>query len=193
MGRPKQNRFEISAILNIGHVDGSCIDTIHGGSPHPQANVESRFFNFCQAIMLSSFPARFDALDASLNASFQPARLQFTEDYLLISQNCAQQGRSLVLLNNPFSSLGYLEGIQDLAHFNIPERITNISEEYRGTFLLADSARDEALSSLRTYENTVYAEVEGLRLTAISRSTDIETYLFQLAGEQNYSKPPTKP
>jgi hypothetical protein len=87
-------------------------------------------------------------------------------------------------LSNHFSSLGSLKGIQDLSQFNIPERITNISEEYRAAFLLADSARDEALSSLRTYENTVITEVENLRLAAVSRSTDIETYLFQLAGEQ---------
>ena len=134
--------------------------------------------------MFSSFPARFDALSASLNASFPPARLHFQGDYISISQNCAQQGRSLVLLNDHFSSLGSLEGIQDLSQFNIPDRITNISDEYRAAFLLADSARDEALSSLRTYENTVITEVERLRISAVSRSTDIETYLFQLAGEQ---------
>jgi hypothetical protein len=127
---------------------------IYGGSPHLQANVESRFFNFCQAIMLSSFPARFDALAASLNASYPPARFHLQGAYLLISQNCAQQGRSLVLLNNHFSSLCFLEGIQDLSQFNIPERITNISEEYLATFLLSNSARDEALSSLRTSMKT---------------------------------------
>jgi hypothetical protein len=56
--------------MYICHVDGSCIDTIHGGSPHPQANVEFRFFNFCQATTLSSFPARFNALAVSLSASY---------------------------------------------------------------------------------------------------------------------------
>ena len=61
------------------------------------------------------------------------------------------------------------------------------------TFLLADSTRDEALLSLRTYEKTVIAELEELRRTAISRSTDIETYFFQLAGDQYYSSPPTRP
>jgi hypothetical protein len=87
-------------------------------------------------------------------------------------------------LNEHLTSLGSLEGIQDLSPFNIPDRITNISDEYRAAFLLADSARDEALSSLRAYENTVITEVELLRTSAVSRSTDIETYLFQLAGEQ---------
>jgi hypothetical protein len=121
--------------------------------------------------MLSPFPARFNALAASLNASYPPARLHFQGDYLSISQNCAYH----------FSSLGSLERIKDLSQFNITERITNISEEYRATFFLADSAQDEALSSLRTYENAVIAEVENLRRAAISRTTDIETYLFQLA------------
>ena len=101
-----------------------------------------------------------------------------------ISQNCAQHGRSLVLFNEHLTSLGSLEGIQNLFQHNIPDRITNISEEYRAAFLLADSARDEALLSLRTYENTVITEVESLRVSAVSRSTDIETYLFQLSGEQ---------
>jgi hypothetical protein len=87
-------------------------------------------------------------------------------------------------LNNHFQSLGSLDGIQDLSQFNIHDSITNISDEYRAAFLLADGARDEVLSSLRTNENTVITEVERLRIAAVSRSTDIETYLFQLAGEQ---------
>jgi hypothetical protein len=160
----QNNRFEFFRHLdNTCHVDGSCSDTIHGGSPHPQANVESRFLNSSPATIFSSFPARFEALAVSLTASYPPARLHFQGDYISISQNCVQQGRSLVLLKNHFSSLGSLEGIQDLSHSNIPERITNISEEYRAAFLLADSARDEALSSLHTYENTVITEVENLR------------------------------
>jgi hypothetical protein len=115
---------------------------------------------------------------ASLNASYPPARLHFQGDYLLISENCAKQGHLLILLNNHFSPLGSLEGVQDLSQFNLREHITNISDEYRATFLLSNSARDEALSSLRTYENKVIAEVESLRLATVSRSTDIETYLF---------------
>jgi hypothetical protein len=134
--------------------------------------------------MFSSFPACFDALSASLTASFPPAKLHFSGDYISISQNCAQHGRSLVLLNEHLTYFGSLEGIQDLFQYNIPDRITNISEEYRAAFLLADSARDEALLSLRTNENTVITEVESLRVSAASRSTDIETYLLQLSGEQ---------
>jgi hypothetical protein len=86
--------------------------------------------------------------------------LNFTsKEIISISQNCAQQGRSLVLLNDHLSSLGSLEGIQDLFQFNIPGRIINISDEYRAAFLLAESARDEVFSSLRTYENTIITEV----------------------------------
>jgi hypothetical protein len=99
------------------------------------------------ATMLSTFPARFNALAASLNASYQSARLHFKGDYSPLSQNCTQQGRSLVLLNNHLTTLGSLEGIQDLLHFKIPERITNISDEYRATFLLSNNARDEVLST----------------------------------------------
>jgi hypothetical protein len=49
--------------------------------------VEFRFLNFHQAIMLSLFPARFDALPASLNASYPPACLHLKGDYFPISQN----------------------------------------------------------------------------------------------------------
>jgi hypothetical protein len=62
------------------------------------------------------------------------ARLHFQGDYISISKNCAQQGHSLVLLNNHFSSLGSLDGIQDLSQFNIPDHITNISDEYRAAW-----------------------------------------------------------
>jgi hypothetical protein len=67
-----------------------------------------------------SFPARFEALAASLNASYPPVRLHFQGEYISTSQNYAQQGPSLVLLNDHFTSLGSLEGIQDLSQFNIP-------------------------------------------------------------------------
>jgi hypothetical protein len=79
------------------HVDGSCIDTIHDGSLHSQTNVELIFFNFRPETILSSLPARFNALAISLNASYPPARFHFQEDYISISQNCAQQVRSLVV------------------------------------------------------------------------------------------------
>jgi hypothetical protein len=78
--------------------------------------------------MFSSFTARFDAISASLTASFPPAKLHFQGDYISISKNCAQQGCSLVLLNDHLTSLGSLEGIQDLSQYNIPDRITNISD-----------------------------------------------------------------
>ena len=131
-----------------------------------------------------SSSARFNALSASLTASFPPAKHHFSGDYISLSQNCAQHGHSLVLLNEHLTSLGSLKGIQDFLPFNIPDRITNISEEYRAAFLLADSARDDTLLSLRTYENAVITEVESFRASATSHSTNIETYLFQLAAEQ---------
>ena len=134
--------------------------------------------------MFNSFPARFDAISASLTASFPPAKLHFQGDNISLSQNCALQGRLLVLLNEQLTSLGSLEGFQDLSPCNIPGRITNITDEYRAASLLADSAREETLSSLRTYENKIISEVELLRTEAVSRSTDIETYLFQLDSEQ---------
>jgi hypothetical protein len=61
--------------------------------------------------MFSSFTTRFEAVAASLTASFLPAQIHFTGDYTPISQNCAQHGRSLVLLDNHFNSLGSLDGI----------------------------------------------------------------------------------
>ena len=131
-----------------------------------------------------SSSARFNALSASLTASFPPAKHHFSGDYISLSQTCAQHGQSLVLLNEHLSSLGSLKGIQDFLPFNIPDRVTNISEEYRAAFLLADKARDETLFSLREYENTTITEVEILRADATSHSTNIETYLFQLAAEQ---------
>ena len=143
------------------------------------------FFSSTLAQQSCSAPsARFNALSASLTASFPPAKHHFSGDYISLSQNCAQHGHSLVLLNEHLTSLGSLEGIQDFFPFNIPDRITNISEEYRAAFLLADSARDETLLSLRTYENAMITEVESLRASATSHSTNIETYLFQLAAEQ---------
>jgi hypothetical protein len=145
--------------------------------------VEFFFLNSRPAIMFSS-SARFNALSASLTASFPPAKHHFSGDYITHSQNCAQHGHSLVLLNDHPISLGSLEGIQDFFPYNIPDRLTNISEEYRAAFLLADSAQDETLQSLRTYENAMITEVESLRASATSHSTNIETYLFQLAAEQ---------
>jgi hypothetical protein len=88
-------------------------------------------------------------------------------------------------LNNHFVSLGSLDGIHDLAQFTIPERITDIPHEYRSAFLLSNDSRDEEIQNLRSYELKVITEVETLRFAAISRSTNIETYLFQLHGEQN--------
>jgi hypothetical protein len=142
-------------------------------------------FDSSQDIMFYSFPARFEAVAASLTACFLPAKIHFTGDYHSISKNCAQHGRSFVLLNNHFVSLGSLDGIQDLTHFTIPERITDIFQEYRAAFLLSNSSRDEEIQNIRSYERKVITEVETLRTDAISRSTNIETYLFQLHGEQN--------
>jgi hypothetical protein len=83
-------------------------------------------------------------------------------------------------LNNHFNSLGSLDGIKDY----IPDRITDIPQEYRSAFLLSDGSRDEEIQNLRSYELEVITEVEDLRVAAIARSTNIETYLFQLHGEQ---------
>jgi hypothetical protein len=134
--------------------------------------------------MFSSFSTRFEAVAASLTASFPPAQIHFTGDYLPISQNCAQHGRSFVLLNNHFDSPGSLDGIKDFTPFIIPKRITGIPQEYRSAFLLSDGSRDVKIRNLRLYELEVITEVENLRVAAISRSTNIETYLFQLHGEQ---------
>ena len=180
----QNNHFKIFRHLNITrHVDGSCTAIIHDAPLHSQTNVEFFPLNSRPAIMFSS-SARFNALSASLTASFPPAKHHFSGDYISLSQTCAQHGQSLVLLNEHLSSLGSLKGIQDFFPFNIPDRITNISEEYRAAFLLADNARDETLLSLRTYENATITEVENLRASANSHSTNIETYLFQLAAEQ---------
>ena len=108
------------------------------GAPFNQRGNYSRF-------LFSSYTARFEAVAASFTASFPPAQIHFTGDYTPISKNCAQQGRSLVLLNNHFVSLGSLNGIQDLTQFNIPERITDISQEYRAAFLLSTSSRDKEI------------------------------------------------
>jgi hypothetical protein len=95
--------------------------------------VEIHLLDFSQDIMLNSFPARFEAVAASLTASFQPEKIHFNGEYHSISENCAQHGRSLVL-----------DGIQDLTQFNIPERITDQSRKvltsYRMRFLLPSSS-----------------------------------------------------
>jgi hypothetical protein len=68
-------------------------------------------FAYSQDSMFSSSSDRFEAVAASLTASFPPAQIHFTGDYLSISQNCfAQHGRSFVLFNNHFDSLGSLDG-----------------------------------------------------------------------------------
>ena len=165
------------------NVDGSCAAVIHDAPHHSQTNVEFFPLNSRPAIMFS-FSARFNALSTSLTASFPPAKHHFSGDYISLSQTCAQHGQSLVLLNEHLLSLGSLTGIQDFLRFNIPDRTTDISEEYRAAFLLADTARDETLQSLRTFEGATITEVENLRAEATSHSTNIETYLFQLAAEQ---------
>jgi hypothetical protein len=136
-----------------------------------------------RSTMFSIYPARFQALAASLDTSYPQARIHFKEDYSSLSQNCAQQGRSLVLLNEHLSSLGSLEGIQDIIQFNIPERITNINNEYRAAFRLADTARDAELSSLHAFEDETMETVKTLLQSANARSTNIETYLLQLDGD----------
>ena len=134
--------------------------------------------------MFSSFTTRFEAVAASFTASLPPTQIHFTGDYALISKNCAQHGRSFILLDNHFNYLGSLDGIKDLTPFTIPERITDIPQEYRSASLLSDGSRDEEIKNLRSYELEVIAQVEDLRVAAIARSTNIETYLFHLNGDQ---------
>ena len=170
------------AILIYCHVDGGCT-IIHDAPAHPSTNVEIILTSVSDS-MFSSFSTRFEAVAASFTASFPPAQIHFTGDYTPISQNCAQHGRSFVLLDNHYHSLGSLNGIKDLTPFSIPERITDIPQEYRSAFLLSDGSRDEEIQNLRSYELEVIAQVENTRVAAIARSTNIETYLFQLNGDQ---------
>ena len=176
----QKDRLKNIRHLKTCHVDGGCTST---HEDHLSTNVEI-ILTFVPDNMFSSFTTRFEAVAASLTASFPPAQIHFTGDYTPISQNCAQHGRSFVLLDNHFQSLGSLDGIKDLIPFSIPERITDIPQEYRSAFLLADVARDEEIKTLRLYELEVIAQVENLRVAALARSTNIETYLFQLNGDQ---------
>ena len=175
----QNNRFEILRHLNnICHVDGGCAST---HEDHLSTNVEILLAS-SQDIMFSSFPARFEAVAASLTASFPPAKIHFTGDYHSISQNCAQHGRSFVLLNNHFVSLGSLDGIQDLTHFTIPERITDIPQEYRSAFLLSNGSRDEEIQNLRSYELEVIAEVENLLSQVEIYSARVVVYTLRKGG-----------
>ena len=178
----QNNLFKNFRHLKIScHVDGSCAAAIHDA--HLSTNVEI-ILTFVPENMLSPFTTRFEAVAASLDASYPPAKIHFTGDYTPISQNCAQHGRSLVLLDNHLQSLGSLNGIKDLTPFNIPERITDIPQEYRAAFLLSDGSRDEEINNLRSYELEVIAQAEDLRVAAIARSTNIETYLLHVNGDQ---------
>ena len=92
--------------LKTCHVDGGCAST---HEDHPSTNVEIILASVPDN-MFSSFTTRFEAVAASFTASFPPAQIHFTGDYTPISQNCAQHGRSFVLLDNHFQSLDPLTG-----------------------------------------------------------------------------------
>jgi hypothetical protein len=80
----QNNRFEIRHHLKIiCHVDGGCAST---HEVHLSTNVEF-IFAHSQDSMFSSFSTRFEAVAASLTASFPPAQIHFTGDYTPISQN----------------------------------------------------------------------------------------------------------
>jgi hypothetical protein len=68
----QNNRFENIRHLKICHVDGGCAST---HEDHLSTNVEIILASLSDS-MLSSFSTRFEAVAASLTASFPPAQIQ---------------------------------------------------------------------------------------------------------------------